>query len=58
MASVWGYFHMVGDFIIWFKRIWKQQVTCRHDYNLKGTKVLCTVWTWYKCSKCGREKRD
>lgn len=45
---------MVGDFIIWFKRVWKQQVTCRHEYKLKGSKILCNFHTWYECDKCDK----
>lgn len=44
---------MLGDLIIWAKRWWKQNITCRHDYKYKEINPYIS---FFRCSKCGRIK--
>lgn len=49
---------MLGDLIIWAKKWWKQNITCRHDYKVKHSGYNGEYHTWYECSKCGRIRND
>ena len=40
---------MIGDLILWIKRVWKQQ-TCIHDYKWIHRKD--TGGSFEQCSKC------
>lgn len=43
---------MLGDIILWIKRILKQHVFCIHSY--KRHVVGMGEYLYYKCEKCGR----
>ena len=43
---------MIGDFIIMFRRLYKQHVTCRHEYKRKwGHDIVADYWQCIKCDK-------
>jgi hypothetical protein len=45
---------MIGDLILWFKRIVKQHITCKHDYQPCGIPLTDN---WMKmCIKCNKIK--
>jgi len=46
---------MLGDFILWLKRVYKQQ-TCIHDYKSVADKSLAGTFDHYECKKCDRWK--
>lgn len=43
---------MVGDFILFIQKWWKQNITCRHHYVERRN----TAMAWDECEKCGRKK--
>lgn len=47
---------MIGDFIIWIKKVWKQQVTCRHDYKKDNFAEFHFGYSTKRCTKCGKTK--
>lgn len=40
---------MIGDLILWFKKVWKQQ-TCIHYYKIVNRKD--NGGSFYECTKC------
>jgi hypothetical protein len=45
---------MIGDFIIWVRRVIKQHVTCRHDYQSDRIGVITGLFTGKACTKCDK----
>lgn len=41
---------MLGDFILFLKRVFKQHLFCIHHYKCHNV----GDYTFYKCSKCGK----
>jgi hypothetical protein len=46
---------MIGDLIIWFRKVWKENF-CVHDYELKKMNVGLGYKFYNECRKCGRVK--
>jgi hypothetical protein len=44
---------MIGDLILWIKRVWKQQ-TCIHNYTIVNRKD--TGGSFENCLKCNKIK--
>ena len=45
---------MIGDLILYVKRILKQHIFCIHDYEYHNISTIDRCFTYYKCTKCGR----
>lgn len=45
---------MIGDFILWVKKSWKQ-CFCLHDYKTVFTQIYGLL-PYDECKKCGRKK--
>lgn len=48
---------MIGDLIIWFKTMWKQQVVCVHDYRIDRIGYITGLSNKRICTKCGKFER-
>ncbi len=46
---------MIGDLILWIKKVWKQQ-TCVHDYKIHYDKTGLGRFDHYECDKCDKWK--
>lgn len=46
---------MVGDFILFVKRILKQHIFCVHHYVWKGS-AMFPEFRYEQCDKCGKLK--
>jgi hypothetical protein len=46
---------MIGDFIIWFRKAWKENF-CIHDYERKHENLGLGYKFYKECRKCGRLK--
>ncbi len=46
---------MIGDLILWMKKVWKQQ-TCVHDYKIHYDKTGLGRFDHYECDKCDKWK--
>ncbi len=46
---------MLGDFILFIKRILKQHIFCIHNYKLRV--VGMGEHSWYECTKCGHIRK-
>ena len=47
---------MLGDLILFIKRIIKQHITCIHDYKYVNTWKVVNCFDYYECKKCGKIK--
>jgi hypothetical protein len=47
---------MKGDFLIWIKRIFKQHVTCNHDYKPDRIGIITGLCNDRVCIKCGKRE--
>ncbi len=45
---------MIGDFILWIKRIWKQEFTCIHNYVPDRIGIITGLYNGRVCSKCNK----
>ena len=45
---------MIGNLILWVKRIWKQEFTCIHDYKPDRIGVITGLSSSRICDKCGK----
>jgi hypothetical protein len=43
---------MIGDLIIMFKRLFKQNITCRHNYVFRSGRSIAPDYSI--CEKCGK----
>lgn len=45
---------MIGDFILWIKKVWKQHVTCIHNYIPDRIGIITGLSNKRICSKCNK----
>jgi len=43
---------MIGDVILMVRRLWRQHITCRHNYKVQWGHDI--VADYYVCSKCDK----
>lgn len=46
---------MIGDLILWIKKVWKQE-TCVHDYKFEFDRTGLGKFDHHECNKCGKWK--
>jgi hypothetical protein len=45
---------MIGDLIIWIKKVVKQHITCKHDYQPDRIGVIRGFSNGRVCTKCNK----